>query len=291
MKRDLDIAIISDVHLGHYSCHAKELIRYLRSIQPRTLIINGDFIDTRQFKKTYFKSAHMEVINEVMRMTISGTKVYYLVGNHDDSLRKFTGFTTGNVHLANKLVLQIKGKSYWIFHGDVFDLSRKISPLMARLGGKGYEWLIWLNRAMNKARTGLGKPKMSLARKIKNNVQQAVSYIKTFEDIAIDLAGQKGYDYVICGHIHRAKIRTVVRGTKDIVYMNSGDWVENLTALEYKSGRWKIYQYEDYDYHYVNPRLVVKPKNQKLGIAPIERLTEKAIHQMMTPPKFKENRP
>lgn len=258
MKRELDIAVISDVHLGTYGCHAKELLNYLRSVKVDTLILNGDFIDIWAFRKRYFPKEHMQVIQRILKMAAKGTKVFYITGNHDDALRRYSDFSSGNVHLRDKLSFQLKGESYWIFHGDIFDLSIKYSPMIARLGGKGYEWLILFNRFINKIRVALGKPHMSFAKKVKDRVKEAVKFIGDFEQTAMELAASEGYDYVICGHIHKPQIRNVdVRG-KNVAYLNSGDWVENLTALEYSAGRWSIYEYDPMDYGYLNSRITVK---------------------------------
>ena len=242
MKRELHIVIISDVHLGTYGCHAKELLNYLRSIQAGTLILNGDFIDMWQFKKRYFPKEHMLVIQRILKMAARGTKVYYITGNHDDPLRRYSDFSSGNIHLRDKLILQLKGKKYWVFHGDVFDVFIKYSPLVAKLGGKGYDWLIYINRFINKVRMTLGYPRMSLAGKVKNTVKEAVKFIGDFENTAIRLAFEQGFDYVICGHIHRPQMRTVEQKNASVTYLNSGDWIENLTALEYKWGKWSIYE-------------------------------------------------
>ncbi len=281
MKRALEIAIISDVHLGTYGCHAKELSQYLRSIKPRTLIINGDFIDASQFKKSHFSSAHLEVINEVIRMAVSGTKVYYLTGNHDDALRQFSNFSTGNISLRNQLVLRLKGKSYWIFHGDVFDASMKISPMVVRWGSRGYDWLIQFNRLINKGRLKLGLSQMSMAAKVKHKLKRAVRYTLDFEEIATKLAARKGYDYVICGHIHKACIRKFERPNRPVTYMNAGDWVESLTALEYNGYRWSMYQYQASDFNYVSPRLTVKPKRRRSRVDHLQRRTEDIINRMV----------
>ena len=281
MKRALEIAIISDVHLGTYGCHAKELTQYLRSIQPRTLIINGDFIDASQFKRKHFSAEHLEVINEVLRMATRGTKVYYVIGNHEDALRRFSNFSTHNIKLRNKLLLRLNGKSYWIFHGDVFDASTKISPWLAQFGTRGYQCLIRLNRLINQLRRRLGQPRMSMAAKVKNNVQRAVQYIREFEEVAIGLALKNGYDYVICGHIHQAGIKAVDRSEGRVTYMNAGDWVESLTALEYNFGRWSIHEYRASDFISVNPRLVVKAKPPKAKVELPQRRTEDIINLMV----------
>jgi len=258
MKRELDIVIISDVHLGTYGCHAKELLNYLKSIKVGTLILNGDFIDMWQFRKRYFPKEHMQVIQRVLKMAAKGTKVYYITGNHDDALRRYTDFSSGNIHLRDKLVLHLAGKSYWIFHGDIFDVFIKYSPLIAKLGGKSYDMLILFNRFINKVRVALGMQRMSLAKRIKYSVKEAVKFVSDFEDTAIQLAAEQSYDYVICGHIHRPQLRTLDVKDHEVTYLNSGDWVENLTALEYKWGRWSIYEYDELDYQHISPRLKVK---------------------------------
>src|SRR5574343_1326685 len=120
-KRSLDVVVISDVHLGTYGCHAAELLHYLRSIQPRLLILNGDIIDIWNFSKRYFPAAHLEVISEICRLASSGTRVVYITGNHDELLRKYSDLSLGNFQITDKLVMEINGQMCWIFHGDVFD--------------------------------------------------------------------------------------------------------------------------------------------------------------------------
>lgn len=266
MKREIDIAIISDVHLGTYGCHAKELLQYLKSIQPKILILNGDFIDIWQFRKSYFPKEHLQVIQRVLKMSVQGVKVYYITGNHDDALRRYSDFSAGNIHLRDKLVLHLNDKSYWIFHGDVFDAFIKYSPWIARLGGKGYDLLIRINRFINLLRISLGKPRMSFSKKVKSRVKEAVKFVSDFEETAIQLAGEQGYDFVVCGHIHRPQMRVVNTPQKPVTYLNSGDWVENLTALEYHWGKWTIYEYDEMDYDFVNPRLRVdEPEQEEAG--------------------------
>jgi len=244
--------------LGTYGCHARELCNYLKSIKVDTLILNGDFIDIWQFRKRYFPKEHMMVLQQVLKMATKGTKVYYITGNHDDVLRRYTDFSSGNIHLRDKLVLQLGGKKYWLFHGDIFDASVKLSPYIAKLGGKGYDLLIVLNRLINKLRSIMGKPHMSFAKKVKYKVKEAVKFIGNFEETAIKLAAEQGYDYVICGHIHRPTMRVDEQFGKKIIYLNSGDWVENLTALEYQWGRWSIYEYDQTDYDQLSSLLRVK---------------------------------
>ena len=258
MKREPDIVVISDVHLGTYGCHARELLQYLKSVRPKTLIINGDFIDIWQFRKRYFPKEHMQVIQRILKMAARGTKVYYITGNHDDLLRRYSDFSTGNIHLRDKLILQLKGKRVWIFHGDIFDLAVPHSPCLAKLGGKSYDYLIVRNRCVNKLRGALGFEPMSLAGQLKQRVKRAVRFIGDFEQTAIQLAGEQKYDVVICGHIHLPQMRKTQSSGHPVTYLNAGDWVENLTALEYQWGQWSIYKYDEADYQKINNRLVVK---------------------------------
>ncbi len=240
-KRKVEVAVISDVHLGTYGCHAKELLDYLTSIKPKILILNGDIIDIWQFRKSYFPQSHLKIIKKIISLSTKGTKIYYLTGNHDELLRKFTDLHLGNVSLLNKLVLNLDGKKAWIFHGDVFDASINHAKWLAKLGGWGYDFLILVNRLVNWVLAKFKKEPYSLSKKIKDNVKTAVKFITNFETICIDLAIEKNYDFVICGHIHEPKIKTFITDKGATTYLNSGDWVENLTALEYNNKAWKLY--------------------------------------------------
>nr|WP_217425285.1 UDP-2,3-diacylglucosamine diphosphatase [Flavobacterium sp. 14A] len=239
---------MSDIHLGTYGSHAVELNKYLSSIKPKTLVLNGDIIDIWQFRKSYFPSTHLKVIQKIMSLASKGTKVYYITGNHDEMLRKFSDMNLGNISLLDKLVLNLDGKKAWIFHGDIFDASVNHAKWIAKLGGKGYDYLILFNRFINWFLKKLGKEPYSFSKKIKASVKKAVKHISDFEETATDLAIEQKYDYVLCGHIHEPKI--VLKENKDgsTLYLNSGDWVENLTALEYNNKRWKLYQYKEADF-------------------------------------------
>ncbi len=243
-KRKVEVAVISDVHLGTYGCHAKELLDYLSSIKPKVLVLNGDIIDIWQFRKSYFPSKHLEVIKKIISMSTKGTKVYYITGNHDEFLRKFTDLHMGNISLIDKLVLELDHKRAWIFHGDVFDASITQAKWLAKLGGWGYDILILINRFINWVLAQFNKEPYSLSKKIKNNVKSAVKFITNFENVCVELAIEKGYDYVICGHIHEPKIEFMENENGETFYLNSGDWVENLTALEYNNKKWKLYKHD-----------------------------------------------
>lgn len=248
-KRNVDVVVMSDLHLGTYGCHAREIVNYLKSISPQILILNGDIIDGWQFSKRYFPAAHMQVIKEVMSLLSNGTRVIYITGNHDEMLRRYSDVELGNFQLCDKLVMELNGKMTWIFHGDVFDTSTKGSAkLLAKFGGHGYDLLILLNRSVNWCLKLMKREKMSFSKKIKNGVKKAVKWIGDFEQTAAELAIEKNYDYIICGHIHQPQKRIIETEKGKVTYLNSGDWVENLTSLEYNNNEWGIFQYHEKDF-------------------------------------------
>ncbi|MFA9212431.1 MAG: UDP-2,3-diacylglucosamine diphosphatase [Candidatus Methylacidiphilales bacterium] len=243
-KRKIKLAVISDIHLGTYGCQAKAVNKYLKSIDPEILVLNGDIIDIWQFSKHYWPQSHMKVVQRIFKMLSNGTKIYYLTGNHDEMLRRFTDFNLGNLQVLNKLVLELDGKKAWFFHGDVFDISMKHSKWLAKLGGVGYDLLIVLNSMVNFiSEKILGRGRLSFSKKVKQGVKSAIKFIDDFEETTIQLAIEKKYDYVVCGHIHQPSIKTVTTNLGTVTYLNSGDWVENLTALEYHAGMWQLHHY------------------------------------------------
>lgn len=243
-KRNVEIVVISDVHLGTYGCHAKELLKYLKSIKPKTLILNGDIIDIWQFSKRYWPETHMKILRKLMKFVVEGVNVYYLTGNHDELLRKFADMHLGSFHLQNKLILELDGKKAWFFHGDIFDVTMQHSKWLAKLGAIGYDSLILLNSVVNWCLKLFGREKMSFSKKIKAKFKDAVKFINSFEETAAELAIENGYQYVVCGHIHQPEKRNILANEGEVMYLNSGDWVENLTALEYNQGNWEVFKYD-----------------------------------------------
>lgn len=175
-------------------------------------------------------------------MAKKGTKIHYITGNHDDALRKYSGTNLGNITLDDKLILDLNGEKTWIFHGDVFDHSTKgWIKILAKLGGKGYDILIWNNRMINQLLKLFNKGPVSFSKKIKASVKKAVKWISDFETTAAELAIEHGFSTVICGHIHQPQSRIIQTKKGKVTYLNSGDWVENCTSLEYKNGEWSLY--------------------------------------------------
>jgi len=191
----------------------------------------------------------MNVLRQIIKMSNLGTRVIYITGNHDEALRKYTDFILGNFELVDKLILDLDGKKTWIFHGDVFDSSTNgYAKILAKLGGKGYDLLILINSFINWILVLLGKEKRSFSKMVKDSVKKAVSFISDFETTAAEIAIEKKYSYVICGHIHKPQMKMVENENGKVLYLNSGDWIENLTALEYKKEAWSIYHYKKSDY-------------------------------------------
>ncbi|HWK03083.1 MAG TPA: UDP-2,3-diacylglucosamine diphosphatase [Puia sp.] len=245
-KRHVDVVVLSDVHLGTYGCRAKELVNYLKSITTNILILNGDIIDGWQFSKRYFPGAHMMVLKEILQFVTNGTRVFYITGNHDEMMRRYADIQIGNFTLTDKLVLEIDNKMTWIFHGDVFDNTTKGgAKVLAKLGSSGYSLLIRFNRFINFILKFLGRERVSISKRVMAGVNKAVSKINDFELIAAELAIEKKYDYVICGHIHQPQKKVVETKDGQVTYLNSGDWVEHCTALEYHQNEWTIFEYDE----------------------------------------------
>lgn len=277
VKREVELVVISDVHLGTYGCRAKELLQYLKSIQPKILVLNGDIIDIWQFSKSYWPETHTKVIRQILKFVTKGIPVYYLTGNHDEMLRRFADFNLGSFKLLNKVVLNIDGKKAWVFHGDVFDVTMQHSKWLAKLGAVGYDSLILINSLSNWFLTAFGRNKMSFSQRIKGKFKDAVKFINHFEQTAADLAIDKNYDYVICGHIHQAEIRQIKSSvsTKTVTYLNSGDWVESLTALEYQQGHWTIFDYQQAVFELETSEENLQEQQESEGLLDVRNLLER----------------
>ncbi|MBP7557025.1 MAG: UDP-2,3-diacylglucosamine diphosphatase [Chitinophagaceae bacterium] len=244
-KRPVEVVVISDLHLGTYACRAKEFATYLRSISPRLLILNGDIMDGWQFSKHYFPAAHIQVIQEIFQLLANGTRIIYITGNHDEALRRYTDLHLGNFQLMDKVVIEINGKMTWIFHGDVFDhTSKGQAKFWGKLGSNGYAMLLGFNKLANRMLRFVGREKVSLSRKVMEQFHKRVVKIDEFETMIAELAIEKKYDCVICGHIHQPQKRVFSNDKGTVTYLNSGDWVEHMTALEYYDHDWHLYTYD-----------------------------------------------
>ena len=242
-KRNVELVVISDLHLGTSGCQAVELLKYLKSIKPKTLILNGDIIDIWQFKKNFFPKTHLKVIKHIMGLASDRCTVYYITGNHDEMFRKFSGMKIGKLRILNDLKLNLNGKTVWFFHGDIFDVVMQYSKWLSKLGAVGYDSLIWLNTKVNWMGRLFKFEPVSFSKKIKASVKGAVKFINAFEETAAVIAARKGIETIVCGHIHHPEMRMIQVEDQSVNYLNSGDWIENLTSLEYNYGQWKIFNY------------------------------------------------
>ena len=247
MKTNYKTIIVSDVHLGTKGSKSKEIARFLKQFHCENLILNGDIIDGWQLKKSgSWKRKHTRFFNRVLKMMESqSTNVYYLRGNHDDFLDQILPMQIGRLQILADMTYESNGKTYFITHGDVFDSITTNLRWIAYLGDVGYTFLLWLNRVVNYYRYKKGLPYFSLSQFVKGKVKQAVSYVDDYETELAKMAKAKGCDGIICGHIHKAENRMI----DGVHYLNSGDWVETMSALaEDHEGNWELIYFNQIDF-------------------------------------------
>ena len=250
MKRNLDILVISDLHLGTYGSEADEVLAYLDTINADKIVINGDFVDIMLFNKRFWPSSHMRVIKYFLDLISKGKEIYYVTGNHDELMRKFLNFKIQNFKIVNQIVLDTDEGKVWIFHGDVFDFSIQ-TQWLTKLAGFLYDYMIIFNSWINKKiMRPLGQKRLNFSKTIKSNVKTAVQYFANFEMKAAEVAQKNGYKYVVCGHIHTPKIESFNINGEQVIYMNSGDWLESLSSLEYVDNKWSIYMHKRTEQEY-----------------------------------------
>lgn len=250
MKTSYKTIVISDVHLGTKGSKAKEIASFLKQFTCENLILNGDIIDGWQLKKSgSWKRKHTRFINRIMKMIDHyDTKVIYLRGNHDDFLDQILPFQMGNLSIQKDMIYESHGKKFFITHGDVFDSITTNLRWIAYLGDVGYTFLLWLNSVVNQIRLKRGLPYFSLSQYVKGKVKSAVTYIDQYEVELAKMAKAKGCEGIICGHIHKAEKREI----DGILYMNSGDWVETMSALaEDHEGNWQLIYYTEINFKVV----------------------------------------
>lgn len=236
-KRKVEVVVISDVHLGSCSAHAKELLDYLKSIKPKKVILNGDIVDFRQLQKGFWPKSHIRVLRYLVALTGKGVQIEYITGNHDQMLHQFALFRHGFFRIQNNLLQELNGKKCWIFHGDVFDAGLRESRCLTS------GLLTRLRCLASLVGQRLNGNQAGSCPKARNRAERAAAFVRNFEQTCAATAIAKGYEYVICGHTHYPEIRTITTPGGQVTYLNSGDWVENLTALEYYEGQWHLYRY------------------------------------------------
>jgi len=243
---------ISDIHLGTSGCNAALLLDFLRSVECETIYLVGDIIDGWRLRKGwYWPDAHNEVVRRLLKMAHRGTRVVYVVGNHDEMLRDYVGMGFGGIELTEEAIhITADGRKLLVTHGDAFDVVVLYHRWLAFLGDQAYYVLLKANVVFNLARKRLGMPYWSLSAYLKKRVKNAVQFICSFEEAVAHAAVDRHVDGVVCGHIHCAEIRQI----GDISYYNDGDWVESCTALvEAQDGAMSIL---DWPAHLRNEALV-----------------------------------
>ena len=247
MKPKLNVrtVILSDVHLGTPHSKADEVTHFLKHVRCERLILNGDIIDGWRLRRDgRWTKAHTRFIRRVLTLVQKkDTDVVYLRGNHDDFLARLLPMQFDRLRLVEDYVLESASGRYLVLHGDVFDGVVKNMVFLSHLGDMGYALLLRLNRAYNWFRRLRGKEYFSLSAAIKARVKQAVSFVGKFEEQVAALARERGCTGVICGHIHTAADKKI----GDIHYLNSGDWVESLTAIvEHHDGRFELIAFKEF---------------------------------------------
>ena len=238
---------ISDVHLGTKDCKADLLNNFLKHNKCETLYLVGDILDAWRIQqnKWRWKQSHTNVVRTILGHAKRGTRVIYVAGNHDEFLRTLIPYNIsfGNVEIVNQSEhVGVDGKHYLVTHGDLFDGITRLAPWLAFLGDKAYDIILSINSKYNWIRHRFGFGYFSLSQYLKARVKKAVDFIFQFEKNLAGYCKKRGYDGVICGHIHHAEIKYI----DDIVYMNDGDWVESCTALvEHIDGKWEIVQWKE----------------------------------------------
>jgi len=230
---------ISDVHLGTPGCKADFLLDFLRHHDAEDLFLVGDIIDGWQLRRGwYWPQAHNDVVQKILRRARHGTRVTYVAGNHDEFARQFLGLSFGGIRIVNDASHRLlDGRVLWITHGDLFDGVVRHARWLAHLGDRLYTLVLFLNHHFNRVRHRMGLSYWSLSQYLKHKVKNAVGFITDFEHALTDEARRRGFDGVVCGHIHKAEIRMV----DGVLYCNDGDWVESLTALvETQAGELKL---------------------------------------------------
>jgi len=221
--------IISDLHLGTKDSKAEEFIEFLEKHPTDLLILNGDIIDGWALNRgAKWKKQHTKVISKLLKLS-NKTQIIWIRGNHDEFLQEFIGNHFGGIEIREDYVLNVRNtvESYYIFHGDVIDIFITKYKWLSKVGAVGYDFALWLNRWYNRYRVWRKLPYQSISQKIKNGVKTATNYVNDFEVTALSMANKKGCHGVMCGHIHQPEDR-MIDGKR---YLNSGDWVENMTAI------------------------------------------------------------
>lgn len=238
---------ISDIHLGSRGSKAAALNKFLKGHTSEYLYLVGDIVDFWALRrKVFFPQSHVNVVRRILKRANS-SKVFYIVGNHDEQLRQFLPMAFGDIQFVNEMTHQTAdGRRFLVIHGDQYDQVMLYAKWLAFLGDIGYSLLMRANGAVNRFRRWFGMGYWSLSAYAKRKVKVAVNFIGQFEDAVAHDVRQRGLDGVICGHIHHAEIKPL---TDTFAYMNCGDWVESCSVLvEHFDGRIELLRFPIADF-------------------------------------------
>lgn len=232
---------LSDIHLGSRHSQAEALLEFFKDFECEQLFLVGDIIDGWALKRRWnWPQEHSDVIQKLLRRSRKGTKIVYVLGNHDEFVRGFLPLSLGdNMEIVNEYTFNtVDGKQYLVTHGDFFDSITMTKKWLAKFGDISYEMLLKLNKPINSIRSLIGyKRYWSLSNFAKQSVKKAVMFIDDYEKVLVSEAKRRAFDGVICGHIHKAE-STDIDG---VHYLNCGDWVESCTAVvEHFDGTWEV---------------------------------------------------
>jgi UDP-2,3-diacylglucosamine pyrophosphatase LpxH len=235
---------ISDLHIGTPGFQAEALLDFLKHHPSETLYLVGDIVDGWQLRRRWFwPQSHNDVVQKLLRRARKGCRVIYVPGNHDEFARHFVGHAFGGVEVVHDTChTTATGMKLWVVHGDHFDGVIQCAKWLAYVGDWLYELTLKINRHLNSFRARMGLGYWSLSAYLKLKVKKAVNFISDFEVAVAHEAQRRGFDGVVCGHIHHAEIRQV----NGVLYCNDGDWVESRTALvEHMDGCLEIVHWGD----------------------------------------------
>ena len=270
---------VSDVHLGFRGARAEEFAAFLKRVQCERIYLVGDIVDMWALRQRWtWPATHNQVVRRLLKLAKRGTKVIYVPGNHDDSLRPYAGLDLAGIRVAKQAVHRLAdGRQFLVCHGDEYDLVVQHSRLLSLLGTWAYDHLVQLNRLVNGARALVGLGRWSFSQAIKKKVKGACTFVSKFEEVLVDEAKRRSLDGVVCGHIHEPRVELRADG---ITYANCGDWIERASALvEHADGRLEIVDVEKMlrDIGW-KPEATEGPEHLEHLDHPVHLITEELVH-------------
>jgi len=235
-RRVIDVLVLSDIHLGTRHCQAQALVDYLEAVAPRCVVLNGDILDLREMSTTYWPETHARILSRLLGLAQSGIPVHYVIGNHDEALRRIVPMAIGRLQLHQEVVLQLAGEPVLFVHGDTIEHGIQLPRILRRLGCRLYYSARYLDRISR----ACGWRSLNLVGRLQRSPQVA-AHIERFEQACAAHAAARGLRTIVTGHIHAPRSRAITLGGTEIAYLNSGDWVCSRSALEFHDGQgWRV---------------------------------------------------